>query len=121
MKIYTSYFANWRYFPKDIKQISIAKFPPKGFKGDTFTCLSPSNALLYGYKNGSISEQSYVIEFKEYLSKLNFRKVLNDLKSLSGDKDCILLCYEKPTDFCHRHLVAEWLKENGAIVEELKV
>jgi hypothetical protein len=23
------------------------------------------------------------------------------------------MCYEKPGSFCHRHLVAEWLRENG--------
>ena len=31
-----------------------------------------------------------------------------------------LICYEKPSEFCHRHLVADWLKEYGIEVEELK-
>jgi uncharacterized protein (DUF488 family) len=31
-----------------------------------------------------------------------------------------LVCYEKPTDFCHRHLVADWLKEHGYECEEFK-
>ena len=29
-----------------------------------------------------------------------------------------LICYEKPSDFCHRHLVSEWLKERGFDIEE---
>ena len=29
-----------------------------------------------------------------------------------------LICYEKPTDFCHRHLVADWLNKNGIECEE---
>ena len=33
---------------------------------------------------------------------------------MSGyDKDVALVCYEKPSDFCHRHLVADWLNKNG--------
>ena len=36
-------------------------------------------------------------------------------------KDVVLLCYEKPPQFCHRHLVAKWLeKELNIKVEELK-
>ena len=26
-----------------------------------------------------------------------------------------LVCYEKPSDFCHRHLVAKWINENTNI------
>jgi hypothetical protein len=35
----------------------------------------------------------------------SIKEVLRDL----GD-DAVLLCYEKPGQFCHRHLVAQWLK-----------
>lgn len=38
---------------------------------------------------------------------------------LSGGKDIALICYEKPTDFCHRHLVAEWLTTNGIKCDEI--
>lgn len=30
-----------------------------------------------------------------------------------GHDDIALICYEKPSDFCHRHLVAQWLRDNG--------
>ena len=34
----------------------------------------------------------------------------------------ILLCYEKSGDFCHRHVLADWLEENfGYRVEEYDV
>lgn len=33
-------------------------------------------------------------------------------------EDIALICYEKPSDFCHRHLVAEWLNQNGFKCEE---
>ena len=44
--------------------------------------------------------------------------VVSDLKTLAGDKDIALVCYEKPGDFCHRHLVAQWLRDAGYSVEE---
>ena len=30
---------------------------------------------------------------------------------MSDNRDIALLCFEKPSDFCHRHLVASWLNE----------
>ena len=30
------------------------------------------------------------------------------------------MCWEKSGDFCHRHLVAEWVEENlGITIEEI--
>jgi hypothetical protein len=28
------------------------------------------------------------------------------------------LCYEKPQDFCHRHLVSDWMRSVGINIEE---
>ena len=40
----------------------------------------------------------------------------------TSEHDCVLLCYEKPGDFCHRHILANWLEENfGFKVEEFRV
>ena len=70
---------------------------------------------------------------KEVLDTLNFMKVTIELQikipeeirekmtaSVSKDPNyhIALVCYEKPQDFCHRHLVAKWFEENGIIVEE---
>ena len=48
-----------------------------------------------------------------WLKPLTVESVLTDLDNLaSGGLDkVILLCYEKPTDFCHRHLVADWINK----------
>ena len=45
-------------------------------------------------------------------------KELNYLVPNVNGKDIALICYEKPSDFCHRHLVAEWLNKNGFKCEE---
>ena len=50
------------------------------------------------------------------------RIMLEDIKekaSTLGLQDIVLLCYEKPGRFCHRHILAEWIKEKtGEEVEE---
>lgn len=46
---------------------------------------------------------------------------MNELRLLCPDgKDICLICYEKPNDFCHRHLVADWFRENGYEAVEFK-
>ena len=37
------------------------------------------------------------------LSKVNIEELLQD------EKDPILLCYEKSNEFCHRHILAEYI------------
>lgn len=64
------------------------------------------------------------LSFKEQVTDaLKVDKVVYDLeemvrKQYGKNKDIALVCYEKPSDFCHRHLVAKWLKENEYNVEE---
>ena len=69
---------------------------------------------------------SYIKCFNEQvLNKLNATDVVLDFSRLSygfniGENDIGLICYEKPSDFCHRHLVADWLNKNGFRCEEWK-
>ena len=64
----------------------------------------------------------YIKCFKEQVTdKLDADNVIDDIGFLTGydqTKNICLICYEKPTDFCHRHLVAKWLSENGYPCEE---
>lgn len=74
-------------------------------------------------------DNEYYIEHfnKEVLKPLNPSDIIKELmlmahnyKNLNCAPHIILLCYEKPTDFCHRHLVAQWLIENGFECQEYK-
>jgi hypothetical protein len=65
---------------------------------------------------------------KEVLDTLNPDQVYQDLMKFCEkshmnpeETDIILLCYEKPNEFCHRHLVANWLSENGYECRELQI
>ena len=41
-------------------------------------------------------------------------QILEDIYDLEGitDSEVIFLCYEKSDDFCHRHILREYLNEN---------
>ena len=52
------------------------------------------------------------------LAQLNPKEVEKLLYWMSDGRDVALVCYEKPEGFCHRHLVADWLNENGIVVKE---
>lgn len=67
--------------------------------------LAPSKDLLIGYKQGTIDELQFSKTFLNYLETLDKQQFLEEW----GDDDVVLLCYEKSEDFCHRHLVKEWL------------
>lgn len=51
--------------------------------------------------------ENYIKRYNdEILYYLDPEEIYNDLKNK------VVLCYEKPEDFCHRHLVAEWLNKH---------
>lgn len=67
-----------------------------------------------------VTEDSYIQMYNgQVLARLNPGGVVKMIEQLSGGRDCALLCYEKPGDFCHRHLIADWLNKSlGIGVEE---
>jgi len=113
--ILTSYFANYRVFPENRDAVSISRFPPRGFKGKQELRLAPSAKLLQDYKAGAVNEEQYTERYnKETLSTLDPREIA------ILHKNSIFLCYEKAGDFCHRQLVATWLRKAGFDIEELR-
>lgn len=116
--IYTSYFANYKKLPSNITPISIARITPKWFIGLEYKKLAPSWELLNYYKTTE-DKVKYNNLFKIELNKLNPHMVINELQILANqNNNIVLLCYEKPNTFCHRHLVSQWLTENGYPTQE---
>ncbi len=113
MKIYTSYFANSKKLNgAGIMMIGIALYPPRWFYGPTVRDVSPSHSIL----KQTSSQEEYVARFKkEVLSYRNAKAFVEKLQVMSKGKDVALCCFEKPGEFCHRHLVAEWLNSNLGI------
>lgn len=114
MTIYTSYFAKGKTLKANrIKMISISLYPPTNVKCINMPQLAPTHSILYDkYRTDERYSHRYQAEV---LQKLDPQKVLADIMAIAQGSDVALCCYEKPGDFCHRHLVAEWLKQNTGV------
>ncbi len=113
-QITTGNFANVaKYKRAGYHCVSIA-LTSKYFQGDRFKPLMPD----WSYMKAPLDE--YTKKFNDGLKKLDARKIGNDLHRISGGKNVVLLCHEKQSEFCHRHLVAKWLEtELNIEVKEL--
>ena len=119
--IYTSYFAKSRQLENaGIVPISISLWPPRGWAGYTYKKLAPTQRILSEYKYNGQDENLYIQRYKEeILSKLNAEEVVEELSRISGDAENIaLVCFERSGAFCHRNIVADWLRENGFACSE---
>ncbi len=119
--IYTSYFGRLRKLPTDIVPVAICGQIPDWYDGLSYKQLAPKWYFFAEWKK--THDNDYYIEHfvKDVLDPLDADEVVEDLYRLSSGKDVCLLCYERPEEFCHRHIVAEWLCENGYECEELTI
>ena len=112
--MFTSYYAK---HGTDRNAVAISVRPPEWYTGVTYPILAPTWEVVRGVKSGNISETEYAIEYLKLIKKRGAspNRTLADL-----GENAILLCYEKPDDFCHRHIVAWWIgRELGVEVPEI--
>lgn len=115
--MYTGYFAKLKeYKQAGLIPISISGKAPDWYDGLEYKKLAPKWDFFSEWKYGSHKgdNEYYISQFNvKVLEETSVENILADLANLSnGELDkVILLCYEKPTDFCHRHLVANWINE----------
>lgn len=116
--IYTTYFGNLRHLPEDIVPIAICGWAPNWYTGLQYKKLAPKIGFFTKWKE--THDNDYYIDCfnNQVLSKLDPAAVVTELTRKAKNKPFALVCYERPGDFCHRHLVADWLTENGYETEE---
>ena len=125
--MYTGYFAKLKkYQEARLVPVSIALKSPDWYHGLEYKQLAPNWDILSAWKSGEHKGDVdyYTKHFEdEVLDGIYFQKALNELEELTKVKQdkIILLCYEKSGDFCHRHIVAEWLGKDGISCTEYKV
>lgn len=111
--LYTSYFGRINEVQRaGLKPVNVSLWAPNWFRGAHALELAPANSTLTKYKAGRLSNDGYLVEYAEILKRLNPRKIAERYDG------CALLCYEKSDDFCHRHLIREWLGYFGIDSEE---
>lgn len=123
MIVYTGYFTKTnKYTEAGLTPISIAGRKPEGIDVEEWKFLAPSYDIFMSWKNKDIDNETYIRRFiferfiferLFLLDKERLRRMLMEVKNP------ILLCYEKPESFCHRHIVAEYItKVLGIPTEE---
>ena len=120
MKIYTSYFAMLKKIPDGVVPISICGKAPAWYFGAEYKTFAPKYGFFMEWKQNKDNDYYIKCFNEQVLSCLNVEQVIKELTAISGGKDICLVCYEKPGDFCHRHLVANWFNQFGFNVEEIK-
>ena len=101
----TSYFDLY----KGENGVSISGRCPVSFKGEQYKKLAPKKWFFIKYKMDG--DKNFYIQqyYKLVLDVLDPHQVYDDLK------DKVILCWEKPGEFCHRRIVAEWIKDKLGI------
>ena len=123
--IYTSSYRsiNLKEYKDQVLSISGDRGNMVDYTGACYPKLAPKRSFWDVWHNniGKISSgennKYYIREYyKQVLSNLDVNKVYEELDNK------ILLCYEDPRAFCHRHIVAAWfelcLGQNIAEVEQ---
>jgi len=117
VNLYTSYFAKAKQLQESgfNNLVCVAGYAPKFFYDIPnvrfYPDLAPRRGWFMEWKNRHLQNDWYIAKYNEtVLSKLNPENVVEDL----GD-NAVMLCYEKPGDFCHRHIIADWLHKNTGI------
>lgn len=121
MQVYTSCFK----FAKGLDDskyfvVSISRFPPRGFRGYKCFEFAPSVRLLKDYKEG-LRNDHYAYRYRrDVLEKVDVHRVFEGLARLSRGRDIVLCCFEPAFEFCHRRLLAHYVKEVwGYSIEEM--
>jgi uncharacterized protein YeaO (DUF488 family) len=73
--------------------------------------LSPSWKLLRDYKDGKIDWNRYTLRVRAEMADAECREEIKRIWDLSQKKDVFLVCYEKDSENCHRHILIELMKK----------
>ena len=113
MKIFTSYFGNSRKLKEaGVNMICVAIGKPRFIAGiPQMLNVCPTRYRV----SGPCSREEYLKLYDRILASQDANQVVKQIEMLSGGKDVALCCYEKPGDFCHRHILAKWITENTGI------
>lgn len=134
--IYTSYFAKLKSLPDNVVPISICAKAPNWYNGLQYKKLAPKYDFFIKWKEDHDNDHYIKCFSKQVLEPLSITRVIDEIQvmipdeikrkmqapvSWSSDYHVALLCYEKPSDFCHRHLVSEWINSYGIKCEEINL
>ena len=117
--IYTGYYSKIKeYADLGLTLLSISRTKPEFAKSCIdIPQLFPSDKILWDHKKGKIDDMEYTSKYLDQLNELGVDRIIKMIQ-IFGD-DVVLLCWESPEKFCHRHILADYINKNsGVVVEE---
>ena len=116
--IYTGYYSKIKeYADSGLILLSISRTKPEFAKSCIdIPQLFPSNKILWDYKKGKIDEMEYTSKYLDQLNELGVDRIIKMIQ-IFGD-NVVLLCWESPEKFCHRHILADYINKNSCVVIE---
>lgn len=69
---------------------------------------APTWDMVMGYKNKTISEDQYTTQYLQMLND-SYKKNKSEWDKLLAMESVTFVCYCPKNNFCHRHLLAEYL------------
>lgn len=109
--IYTSYFARANKL-KDVCRISISLSTPTWATVEyKLPIFAPTQEILYQYKrdnNVTRYVESYINLLKQREPEIT--SMVNRLEKYAVDKTILLCCWKAPNKFCHRQILADYVK-----------
>jgi hypothetical protein len=113
----TGRFFDWETPEHNEFLVSIANSMPVRFIVDHNWSLVHPGRIVWDYKNGLLSQSAYT---ETYLRKLENRKdaiasEFAEICEISQYRKIVLLCWEPDGQFCHRHLLINFLQEQGLV------
>ena len=114
MRVYTSYYAKISRDPKGLVPVRISTSMPDWFP---YICeeldeVYPGWDLVGPVKAGLMNYDEYT---EKYMAKLEaigrdrLMQILQEISEQNGGRDLVLVCWESPDKFCHRHLIMKFL------------
>ena len=141
MKIYTSYWAMLRHFPKNLIGLSTCRYNPKWLnpnrdkKGAIWLDIPPlkPGRECDGLCNGKCAPKhpndcDFLKMYRKQLDKIDFKMFIEHLEALAKtiqigenleEVDFAFLVYERWDNPCsERVVIQQWFKDNGMEIEE---
>jgi hypothetical protein len=115
--IYTSYYGNKTIGLVKDSLVGISQGTPIGFSGLKYPGLFPSWDMIRTWQHSRQTPADWAVYTAAYTSQVLAK--LDPVKVGPLLQGKVLLCYEGK-GYCHRHIMADWLRKAGFVVEELK-
>ena len=109
--IYTGYYGGLTRIVGDITKVQVSNSAPAPVDIRFEKAIPDWAFIVKPYKDGLITKEEYEERYTLQLDKFR-ENILGVIEYFKGTgKDYILLCYEKPGDFCHRHILADYINK----------